>query len=45
MEVQLLEILTVLVEEESGLLYSDGHRYKAYYVPLRLLEVADSGPD
>lgn len=29
---------SVLVEDADGVLYSDGRRYKTYYVPLRLLE-------
>jgi hypothetical protein len=29
---------TVLVEDPAGAPYSDGLRYKAYYVPIRLLQ-------
>ncbi len=29
---------TMLVEDPAGLKYSDGLRYKVYYVPIRLLE-------
>jgi hypothetical protein len=32
---------TVLVADREGLLYSDGVRYKAFYVPLRMLEQAE----
>lgn len=31
--------VSVLVEQADGALYSDGHRYKTYYVPIRLLEL------
>jgi hypothetical protein len=29
---------TVLVEDPAGMLYSDGHRYKGYYVPIGWLK-------
>jgi hypothetical protein len=34
--------VTVLVEDTSGVLYSDGRRYRKYYVPLRALKAVDS---
>jgi hypothetical protein len=33
---------TVLVEDESGARYSDGKRYARFYVPLSMLDAADS---
>lgn len=35
---------TVLVEDPQGLPYSDGRRYRTYYVPIRLLEPASATP-
>lgn len=34
---------TVLVRDPSGALYTDGHRYRKYYVPLPLLQKVNDG--
>jgi hypothetical protein len=36
---------TVLVEDAAGVRYSDGLRYKVYYVPIRWLKLADITAD